>query len=702
MKGVQHVYRFGVDVGGTFTDLVIQDSTTGHIHTIKVPSTPHDPSEAVLNAIRRAADPQELGVDLADITQLIHSTTVASNTILQGVGARTGLLVTEGFRDLLEIRRHKRYALFDAAYRKLPPLVPRRLTVGIPERIDAQGNVVVPLHEDAVRRAAAFLAAEKVEAVAICFLFSFVNDAHERRVADIIRALMPGVFVSVSSQIYPQYREYERASTTVVNSYLGPRVSGYIDRLSAEARGLGIAAPLQLMQSNGGIIAAREASDYPCRIVESGPTAGVIAAAYFGSLVGRRNIIAFDMGGTTAKAGVIENGQVRLAAGQEVGTGINMSRLLQGGGYFIGAATVDLAEVGAGGGSVVRLDAGNVLKVGPESAGAVPGPICYGHGGERVTVTDANVLLNRIPADHFLGGRMKLDVARARKIAQEQLADPLGVSVEDVCAAIVEIANANMLKMLRIVSVEQGYDPCEFCLVPSGGSGPVHALELAEELGIGEVAVPPAPGLLSSQGLLSADVRYDFRRTFVAAVATAPLAQLTALIAELRAAGERTMRDYGLVAEHTETMVSAEMRYRGQAYELAVPLPPESLSEAGRAGIIESFHQAHERIYGRRHAEGEVQFVNLCLTLIGRVRAVRHPRLAAAREEARPVTTARTWFRGEAFDDCPCFDRDRLLAGHRLTGPAIVAGQDSTIVIPPGWSGQCDDYGNLLLVRSGA
>jgi len=294
--------------------------------------------------------------------------------------------------------------------------------------------------------------------------------------------MMPDAFISVSSEIYPQYREYERASTTVVNSYLGPRVSRYIDRLSGEAKTLGIAAPLQLMQSNGGVIAAREASASPCRIVESGPAAGVIAAAYFGSLVGRRDVIAFDMGGTTAKAGVIEGGVVRLASGQEVGTGVNMSRLLQGGGYFIGAATVDLAEVGAGGGSIVRLDAGKVLKVGPESAGAVPGPICYGHGGERVTVTDANVILNRIPADHFLGGRMKLDVARARKIVRETLAAPLGTREEEVCAAIVEIANANMLKMLRIVSVEQGYDPRAFCLIPSGGSGPVHAAELAEEL----------------------------------------------------------------------------------------------------------------------------------------------------------------------------------------------------------------------------
>jgi N-methylhydantoinase A len=695
------VFRFGVDVGGTFTDLVIQDSETGRIQTIKVASTPDDPSEAVLHAIRTAAGKDGPAVDLATVSQLIHSTTVASNTILQGVGARTGLLVTEGFRDLLEIRRHKRYALFDAAYRKLPPLVERRLTIGIPERIDAQGEVLTALDEAAVRRALTFLAAEEVEAFAICFLFSFVNDAHERRAAAIAREMMPGTFVSVSSEIYPQYREYERASTTVVNSYLGPRVSRYIDRLSDEAKALSIAAPLELMQSNGGVIAAREASVCPCRIVESGPAAGVIAAAYFGALVGRKDVIAFDMGGTTAKAGVIEGGVVRLAAGQEVGTGVNMSRLLQGGGYFVGASTVDLAEVGAGGGSLVRLDAGNVLKVGPDSAGAVPGPICYAKGGTRATVTDANVILNRIPADHFLGGRMKLDVARAREVVRDTLAAPLGISTEEVCAAIVEIANANMLKMLRIVSVEQGYDPRGFCLIPSGGSGPVHAAELAEELGITEVIVPPAPGLLSSQGLLSADARHDFRRTFVAAVKDTPIAELAALIEELASTGSATMKETRQRVERTDIVVSADMRYRGQAYEINVLIASWS-DESARDTLVEDFHQAHERLYGRRHAEGEVQFVNVCLTLIGRVHAVRHPRLPAAEGEPVPITRARTWFRGEASESCPCFDRDDLRAGHSIAGPAVIAGQDSTIVVPPDWLARCDAFGNIVMTRPGA
>jgi N-methylhydantoinase A len=691
-------YRLGVDIGGTFTDLVIQ-SETGRIHTLKVPSTPDDPSQAVLNAIGLAAA-EGIGVTLSDVSQFIHSTTIASNTILQANGARTGLLVTEGFRDLLDIRRHKRYALFDAAYRKLPPLIERHLTFGIPERIDAQGEVVEPLDEEAVRAALRTLAGEGVEAIAICFLFSFRNNKHEVRAAEIAREMLPDCFISYSSAIYPQYREYERASTAAVNSYLGPNVSRYVDRLSREARRMGVQAPLQLMQSNGGIIAAAQASTFPCRIVESGPAAGVIASNYFGSLVGRRNIIAFDMGGTTAKAGLIENGEVRISPGQEVGTGMNMSRLLTGGGYFIGAATVDLAEVGAGGGSLVRLDANNVLKVGPESAGAVPGPICYGKGGDRVTVTDANVLLNRIPADHFLGGRMQLDVKRTRAIAQEQLAGPLGVSVEEVCAAIVEVANANMLKMLRIVSVEQGYDPQDFCLIPSGGSGPVHAVELAQELGITEVIVPPAPGLLSSQGLLSAVVRYDFRRTFVAFAADADLAVLNTLVGELRAEGARALSEYALPASQTEVLVSADMRYLGQDNEINVPLSAGELGEGERPALIERFHKAHERIYGRRHAEGRVQFVNIILTMFGRVRALQHPELPAAEGQPKAVVRARTWFNGQPSDDCPCYDRDTIRAGHQWQGPAVVAGADSTIVIPPGWSARCDRFGNILVTRA--
>ena len=347
-------YRLGVDIGGTFTDLVILNEDSGRIQTLKVSSTPHDPSQAALNGVRRVRD--ELGIDLARVAQFTHASTVASNTVLQARGARTALLTTEGFRDLLEIQRHKRYRLFDQSYQKIPPLVPRRLSFGVPERVDETGVVITPLDEAALRNVLKTLAAGKIEALAICFLFSFRNAAHEQRAGAIAREMLPGCFVTLSSDIYPQYREYERASTTVVNAYLGPQVSTYLERMNAALSREGITVPLHMMQSNGGIMAWTEATAMPCRIVESGPAAGVIAAAHFGKLAGRTNLLSFDMGGTTAKAGLIENGEVRQSSGQELGAGINISRILHGGGYYVGAATVDLAEVGAGGGSIAWLD----------------------------------------------------------------------------------------------------------------------------------------------------------------------------------------------------------------------------------------------------------------------------------------------------------------------------------------------------------
>lgn len=397
--------RVAVDVGGTFTDVVILNERTGRLDALKVSSTPHDPSVAVLNGVKRVN--KDFLVALEAVSQFTHATTVCSNTVLEGLGARTALLVTEGFRDLLEIQRHKRYRLFDQSYKKIAPLVPRQLTIGVPERIDANGAVVKPLQEQALINSLEALRDEGIEALAICFLFSFKNPDHEQRAAQLASKILPDCFISISSDIYPQYREYERTSTTVVNSYLGPKVSTYLQRMSDALVNIGVQVPLHMMQSNGGIISWTEATRMPCRIVESGPAAGVIAAAHIGKSIGRGNIISFDMGGTTAKAGLIEDGEVRQSSGQELGAGINISRVLQGGGYFVGAATVDLVEVGAGGGSIAWLDTGGILKVGPNSAGADPGPIAYGLGGTKVTVTDANLILGRIPDQYFLGGEMR-------------------------------------------------------------------------------------------------------------------------------------------------------------------------------------------------------------------------------------------------------------------------------------------------------
>ena len=691
--------RIGVDIGGTFTDLVIHDEATGQLRTLKVSSTPDDPSQAVLTAVRRAHD--EFGLDLGSIRQFTHATTIASNTLLQRVGARTALLATEHFRDVLEIQRHKRFHLFDLAYRKIAPLVPRHLTVDVPERIDYAGTVLKPLDEAALRTSLARLAEQEVEAVAICFLFAFMNPAHEQRAGAIAREMLPGAFVTLSSDIYPQYREYERASTTAVNASLGPRVSHYLSDMNDALRQLGVPAPLHLMQSNGGVISWEDAGRMPCRIVESGPAAGVIAASCIGGLAGRRNLIAFDMGGTTAKAGLVEDGVVHQSAGQEVGAGINISRLLQGGGYFIGAPTVDLAEVGAGGGSIAWVDESGVLKVGPESAGAVPGPIAYGLGGDRVTVTDANLILGRIPADLFLGGELTLDVERARRVAQEKIAGPLGIPLDEACAAVIEVANASMLKMLRIVTVEKGLDPADFTVVAFGGNGPVFAAELASELGVTEVLVPPVPGLLSAQGLLVADVRYDFRQTFVRGAATLDMAQLEVAYSGLERKGFEALAHYGLPESAVAVTRSAAMRYRRQAYEIDVPVPTGPLGEAERATVVERFHAAHERLYGRRDPAGLVQFVTLSVTLSAETHPVAY-RPVPLRDPGAPMavrTSRDIFFPGIGRIACLCFDRSELFADETVAGPAVIGGAESTTVVPPGWTARSDRAGNIFLRR---
>ena len=694
-------YRLSVDIGGTFTDLVALDETTGSIRTLKVSSTPRDPSEAVLKAVQRARD--EWRLDLGQVSQFTHASTVGSNILLEGRGAKTALLSTEGFRDVLEIQRHKRFRLFDQAYRKIQPLVPRRWALGIPERIDAAGAVLRPLDEKAVADVARFLGEEGVEAIGICFLFSFKNADHEQRTAEIVGKILPDCFITCSSDVYPQFREYERASTTVVNAYLGPRLSRYLQRMSEALTSVGIKVPLHLMQSNGGVISWTEASRMPCRVVESGPAAGAIAAAHFGGLAGRKNLISFDMGGTTAKAGLIENGELRQTAGQEVGGGMNVTRLLQGGGYFVGAATVDLAEVGAGGGSIAWID-GGVLKVGPKSAGADPGPIAYGIGGENVTVTDANLLLGRIPSDWFLGGEMTLDLTATRRAVEQKLAAPLGIGVDEACSAVVEVANANMLKLLRIVSVEKGFDPGDFTLVAFGGNGPVHGGELADDLGIHEVVIPPAPGVLSAQGLLVADVRYDFRQTYIAPVTSESVEEVERLFADLEGKGREALRRYGLGDKSVVVTRSADMRYRRQAYEITVPLPEGELTRALVSEIIESFHLAHEKLYGRRDLAATVEFVTLNLTAKGdTVRPEYKPlpkgdgSVQGALKQTRAV-----YFRDKGRIDCKIYDRAQLRAGDELSGPAIVEAPDSTTIVLPDWNLRCDSIGSLILTRGGS
>lgn len=692
--------RIGVDVGGTFTDLVVLDEEKGGVYTLKVPSIPDDPSQAVLNAVKRAS--AELGLDLTTVLRFSHGTTVATNTILEGNGAKTALITTDGFKDVLEIQRHKRYELFNLNYKKVTPLVPRRLVIEAVERMDAKGAVITPLDEGALRASLAALAEEKVEAVAISFLFSFLNPTHERRAAEIVREVLPDCYVTISSDIYPQFREYERTSTAVVNAYLGPRVSRYFDRMDRELRGTGLKSPLFIMQSNGGTITASEAKHVPSRVVESGPAAGVIAACFCGSRAGRKRLIAFDMGGTTAKAALVEDGQPSLVMGQEIGGGINVSRLNHGAGYYVGAATVDLAEVSAGGGSIAWVDEAGLLKVGPQSAGASPGPVCYGGGGTHPTVTDANILLGRIPSDYFLGGEMKLDVEGARKAVREQIAEPLGLSVEEACTGILDIAIANMVTMMRIVSIEKGYDPREYSMLISGGAGPVMGVLLADEVGMNEVVVPPAPGLLSALGLLVADVRYEFRQTHVRDLNDADADELERIFAEMEERGRQALAQNGVAPEAMIFERSAELRYERQAFELEVGIPEGGLTTSRRMELAEAFHKAHLRKYGRAERDSRIRLVNLLLSARAEGRYPALKQLPTGAGDAREAFKGRrpVYFKASGYVDVPSYERARLLNGDKVMGPAIFEASDSTTVVPSGWTATCDVYGNLLITRN--
>src|SRR5438067_12311218 len=505
------LYRAGVDIGGTFTDIVLLGDD-GSRYTKKGSSTVEDYARAIVDGL--AALLGEIGAEAGGIIELLHGTTVASNAIHEHKGAKTGLITTKGFRDVLEIRNLRMPRLYDMSWTKPPPLVERRLRTEVDERVNAQGGIDRPLDKASVERAVRFLVGEGVEAIAICLLHSYLNPSHELRVKEIAARLAPGVILSVSAEVLPVINEYERTSTTVINAYVRPIVERYLNRLIGEVKRTGIDAPLLLMQSNGGLTTARAAAVTPMHIIESGPAAGVVGVQALCRLVGIDKAISFDMGGTTAKASLIENGEVTRATEYQVGAGIVLgSRLLSGAGYTLKVPAIDLAEVGAGGGSILWIDAGGALQIGPHSAGAVPGPVCYDQGGTEPTVTDANVVLGYINPAQLVGGALKLNAAKARTVIAEKIARPLGMSVEEAAYGAHLIAASNMIRALKAVSSERGRDPRDYALVAFGGNGPVFAAGMAEAMHIPQVLIPPSAGVFSSFGLLYAEVEYYFTRT---------------------------------------------------------------------------------------------------------------------------------------------------------------------------------------------
>ena len=695
-------YRLGVDVGGTFTDAILLNESTGEVRTGKVPSTPSDPSDGFLSVVRRMLE--EGAVPPETVRYVVHGTTVATNAIIEGNLSKTAFITTDGFRDLLEIQTGIRPALYDLQFEKLKPLVPRYLSFGVPERLDFRGDVLMPLDEDATRRVAEQLRDEGVESVAVCLLHSYINPDHERRIGEILHDVLPGALCSLSSDVAPEFREYFRASTTVINAAIRPIVSRYLDRIQSRVRGSGVLGELLVMQSSGGVLTFDAAIKRPVFMVESGPAAGVIAASNLGKTLGHDNVISFDMGGTTAKVGLIEDGIPRVTKEYEVGgTAATTEHGSRGSGYPIRTPVIDLVEIGAGGGSIAWIDSGGILRVGPHSAGADPGPICYGQGGTEPTITDANLVLGRISSEYFLGGEMRLDAEAARRAIEEKCADPLGMGVDEVALGIVEIANNAMVGALRRVSIQRGYDPRDFLLVAFGGAGPVHANRLAAELEMPTVLVPTSPGTTSAMGLLVTDIKHDYSIALIQRADQIDIGVANAQFRRMRSDGRMALVREGAADEDTRFVKQADMRYVGQSYELTVPLQENDLDADALDEILAQFHQEHERSYGFK-AEGEpVEFVALRLSAVG---VITKPQLWKVRrgddattnavKETRPVYFAETGGRL----NCPIFDRYQLGSGDEITGPAIIEEVDSTAVIHPDYRAVVDEFGNLFLRRA--
>jgi N-methylhydantoinase A len=683
-------YRLGIDVGGTFTDLVLYDEASGRLAVEKVPSVPADPSEGIVQGIVRVL--RAGGIEPSAVDYVAHGTTVATNALLERRGARTALITTKGFRDLLEIARQKRPALYDLQARKPPPLVPRHRRYEVAERIMMDGSVRIPLALPDVEEVLARIAAAPsdegpLEALAICFLYSFLAPDHERQVLERARARLPALAIVASHEVHPEFREYERLSTTVANAYLAPRMSAYVRAFRRRVGELGIPALPYINQSNGGTMSVDEAARAPVRTALSGPSAGVAGAAWIAAQGGFDAIATFDMGGTSTDVAFVSGGRPGLAFEREIG------------GVTLRVPTLDIHTVGAGGGSIAWRDSGGALKVGPQSAGADPGPACYGRGGEAPTVTDANLVLGRLGPAGLAGGAVPLDPARA-EAAVAGLARELGLSRLETARGIVRVVNANMANAVRVVTVQRGVDPTGLALVPFGGAGPLHAGELARELDLATLAVPPAPGLLCALGLLVEDLRTDAVRTHLAPLEPAGLPALAARYAEMEQELTGWLDRERVPPPRRRLERWLDLRYVGQNFELLVPVPDETWRDGDCAALRRRFFETHEQVYGFAAEDEPVQVVNVRVVARGLADPPRLARLPRGPADSGAAVVGR---RPVYVDDergvvpCAVYARDRLLAGHRIAGPAVVEQFDATTFVLPEQDAVVDELGFLVI-----
>ncbi len=682
--------RIAADIGGTFTDIAFL-TEDGRLMTRKVSSTPEDYANAVVDGITGLID--ESPDQLADVADVLHGSTIATNAIIERKGARTALLTTKGFRDVLELRRIRVPTLYDPLYVKPTPLVPRNLRFEINERVDANGNVITPLDPSEIDCLISRIEATEVEAIAVCFLHSYANPAHERLVGDILRKALPETFVSLSVDVLPQIREYERTSTTVVNSYVGPPVKRYLTEMANRLRSAGTTGRLMVMQSSGGVIDAKTAMDTPAQIIECGPAAGVVGAMRAGVEAGYENLITFDMGGTTAKASLIENGRLTRSDEYEVGGSMSSgSSLVSGGGYALKLPVIDIAEVGAGGGSIVWLDAAGAIKVGPQSAGASPGPACYGAGSDEPTVTDANVILGFLNPLALADGALPIQKALSYAAIDKRIAQPLGRSVIEVAYGIHMVANANMTRAVKAVTTYRGRDPRDFTLFAFGGNGGVHAADLARELRIGRVIVPPAAGVFSAVGLLKADMQTGLTRAFMHPLADMPFDLAEEIFAELET---RVSTRLGQNQGTAKLQRFADVRYAGQAFELTVELSAGHINKATTLDISRRFAEEHKRRYGHAFS-GDYPLETVNLGVTGSIATL--PMAATYLSATNNDGHHREVFFGPKFGTSATSVIQRsALTENPLSGPLIVEEYEGTTIVPPDCSARLDSMGNIII-----
>jgi N-methylhydantoinase A len=679
--------RLAADVGGTFTDVACFDEKTGEFRLGKTLTTPARLVDGIEVGIARA------GAGFGSARLFLHGTTVAINTILERSGARCALLTTQGFRDIYEIGRVNRPESYNLFFRRHRPLIDRDLRYEIRERVDAQGRVLIRLDEDEVRRVASEAVAQGVQAIAVVFLHSYCNPAHEQRVKQIIEESYPQLFVTASHELSQEYREFERTSTAAANAYIGPRVRRYLAEMDKHLQTAGFMGNFLIVQSTGGLFGADEAQNSCIRMLESGPAAGVIGTKSLCESVGLQDAIAFDMGGTTAKAGVIQNSEVLMTGSSLIG------------GYAIGLPVqipmIDIQEVGTGGGSIARVELGGALHVGPESAGAQPGPVCYGLGGQEPTITDANLVLGRLGADRFLGGEMPLDLAAAKQALEERIASPLSLDLAQAAEGILRIATTKMSHVVRWVTTERGLDAADFVLVAYGGAGPLHAAAIARELRIAKVIIPRAPGHFSAYGMLIADPRRDFVNTWFNPLADVSFAAMETMFAEMERRGRQAISKTHFGLSGIQVQRAADMRYVGQEHAVTVELPIELFQAEDRDGIKQRFDTVHATRYGYSAPDEKAEIVSLRSAVTGLMRKPVPERLESGNAEPLPEAArgTRSVYFAEAgrYVETPIYDRATLLAGNRLPGPVLIEEYASTTVVHPGDVVEVDVFGNLAI-----